>query len=218
MPASFSSTTYTPDKLTAGNEHLLVARSITLIYGQNQVRGAVLGKISVGAASSAAKTGGNTGNGTLTMDATTPVRPGAKVGVYSVRIVAAALGGGTFSVTDPDGFLIGDAAVGSTFDNDIKFATAAGDTDFIVGDGFDVTVAAGSNKYTLSVAASIDGSQTPDVILAEDCDASGGDKTAIAYFRGDFNENALTLGAGHTTASIREGLRAKGITLIPATV
>lgn len=120
MPASFTSTAYTQDKLIAGNAHLLVSRSITVISGQNLVRGAVLGKI-----------------------------------------------------------------------------TASG-------------------KYNLSLSAAADGSQTPDLILAEDCDASGGDKTALAYSRGDFNANALTLGSAHTAASITEGLRAKGITLITA--
>lgn len=69
-------------------------------------------------------------------------------------------------------------------------------------------------KYVLSLSASADGSQTPDMILAEDCDASGGDKECLAYFRGDFDENRLTIGTGHTADSIREGLRGKGITLL----
>jgi hypothetical protein len=120
MPASFSSDAYAPDRLVAGNSHLLVARSITLTSGQNLVRGAVLGKVTA------------------------------------------------------------------------------------------------DDKYLLSLSAAADGSQTPDLILAEDTDASAGDKTTIAYSRGDFNELAITLGADHTTDSVREGLRAKGIVLIPA--
>ena len=67
-----------------------------------------------------------------------------------------------------------------------------------------------------SLSAAADGSQTPDLILAEDCDASGGDKTALAYSRGDFNANALTLGTAHTVASILDGLRAKGVVIINA--
>lgn len=119
MNASFATEgTYSPDALIAGNHHLLVGRKVTILSGQNVVRGAVLGKV-----------------------------------------------------------------------------TASG-------------------KYVLSLTASADGSQTPDLILAEDCDASGGDKQAMAYARGDFNSNALTLGASHTVASITEGLRAKGITLV----
>ncbi len=68
-----------------------------------------------------------------------------------------------------------------------------------------------SSKYNLSLSAAGDGSQTPDLILAEDTDASGGDKVTIAYEAGSFNTNALTLGSAHTLASIQEGLRAKGI-------
>lgn len=73
-----------------------------------------------------------------------------------------------------------------------------------------------SGKTILSLAAATDGSQTPDLILAEDVDATGADATALAYERGDFNSLAVTLGTGHTAASVREGLRAKGITLLAA--
>lgn len=68
-----------------------------------------------------------------------------------------------------------------------------------------------SGKYNLSLSAAGDGSQTPDLILAEDTDASGGDKEALAYEAGVFNVNALNIGTAHTAASIQEGLRAKGI-------
>lgn len=118
MSASFTSDAYTPDQLSGGNEHLLVGQKVTVITGQNILRGAVLGKI-----------------------------------------------------------------------------TASG-------------------KYNLSLSAAADGSEVPDLILAEDCDASGSDVEALAYARGDFNQNALTIGTAHTIASIKEGLRVKGITLV----
>jgi len=118
MSASFTSDAYTPDKLLGGNEQLLVGQKVTIITGQNLVRGAVLGKI-----------------------------------------------------------------------------TASG-------------------KYNLSLSGAADGSQTPDLILAEDADATGADIEALAYARGDFNQNALTIGTAHTIASIKEGLRVKGITLV----
>ena len=68
-------------------------------------------------------------------------------------------------------------------------------------------------KYNLSLSAAGDGSQTPNAILAEDCDASGGDKVTIAYFAGTFDENAVIYGTAHTAASVREGLRGKNINL-----
>lgn len=116
--ATFTSDAFVPDRLIAGNAHLLAGRNITIASGQNLVRGAVLGKI-----------------------------------------------------------------------------TASG-------------------KYVLSLSAAADGSQTPDLVLAEDVNASAADTNGLAYERGDFNAGALTLGAGHTIASIRDGLRGKGITLI----
>ena len=118
MPASFSTSTLTPERLLAGDMPL-VTRKITVISGQNLVRGTVLGKITSG------------------------------------------------------------------------------------------------GKYNKSLSAAGDGSQTPDLILAEDCDASGGDKVALAYATGIFAQEALTIGTAHTADTIREGLRAKGIHLIP---
>jgi hypothetical protein len=90
-----------------------------------------------------------------------------------------------------------------------------------------VTVATGANlvagavlgritangKYLLSASASSDGSQTPDAILAEDAAAAAADVQAVVYFTGEFNELALTFGAGHTADSTRIGLRGKSIFL-----
>lgn len=211
--ATFASEgTYTPGSIAGGYDDV-ITRQITLLSGQNLVRGAVLGKVSAGGATSAAKAGGNTGDGTLTLDATTPVLVGAKSGVYTVRLITAAANGGTFRVSDPDGFVLGDVAVGATFSNDIKFATADGATDFVVGDGFDITVAPGSGKYVLSLAAATNGSQNPVAILQSDTDASAGDKVTIAAIGGTFDENGLTYGTGHTAASVRDALRDLGIKL-----
>lgn len=71
-----------------------------------------------------------------------------------------------------------------------------------------------SSKYNKSLSTANDGSEVPDLILAEDCDASSGDKVTVAYERGDFIQEALILGASHTVASIKEGLRVKGIYLL----
>lgn len=68
-------------------------------------------------------------------------------------------------------------------------------------------------KYVLSLSASSDGSQTPAVILAEDCDASAGDKVTVAYFGGSFDENACVYGTGHTAITAREPLRDVSILL-----
>lgn len=71
-----------------------------------------------------------------------------------------------------------------------------------------------SSKYNLSLSAAVDGSQVPDAILVEAVDATAADKIGIAFFAGKFNDKKVTLGTAHTLATIREGLRAKGIHLI----
>lgn len=70
-----------------------------------------------------------------------------------------------------------------------------------------------SGKYVLSASAAVDGSQTPVAVLLQDTDASGGDKGAPIATTGEFNERALTLGAGHTLASIKDGLHDRSIFL-----
>ena len=70
-----------------------------------------------------------------------------------------------------------------------------------------------SGKYIQSLSAAVDGSQVPEAILAEDAAAAAAEVEALIYETGDFNEAALTLGAAHTIASIRQGLRERGIFL-----
>jgi len=112
--------------------------------------GQIMTRTGAGTASAAPKNGGNTGNGTITLDATTPVLDGAKAGVYTVRMLTAT----TFRVEDPDGFVIGDGANGVAFSDDIAFTIAAGGTPFIAGDGFDVTVNPTEGKWAPATATS----------------------------------------------------------------
>ena len=163
----------------------------TLKSGQNLVHGAVLGKVTALSSSSAAKSGGNTGNGTLTLDGTTPLLVSHQAGVYTVRCITAATNGGTFEVYDPTGDSLGIVAVGATFANQIKFAIADGSSDFIVGDGFDITVTA-SGKYVAWDSTATNGAQEIAGILLGDCNATGGDKGCELYVMGEFNKVALT--------------------------
>lgn len=163
------------------------------------VVGQVLGKITIGGVSETHA--GNTGNGAMTLDASTPALANAQVGVYTVLCTAAATNSGTFRVFDPKGNVLGDVAVAATFSDQIKFAIADGTTDFIVGDKFLVTVAAGSGKYAQVAPAAVDGSQSAAGLLMAKTDASGGDKTAIALVRGPaiIKTNGITWTAGMTS-------------------
>ena len=219
MTANFQSEgTYTPDSLLAGNAHLLVARTIKVATGQNLKRGSVIGKVTSANSATVPVGGGSNGGvvnfGTITPDAT------AKDGSYGVAVTAAKDGatGAKFTVTAPGG-QTATGTMGEAFDSlGLAFTITDGLTTDAseVGDVYTFTVTAANGEYKLSASAANDGSQTPDLILAEDVDATTGDKLGLAYERGDFNANALILGTGHTVASIREGLRAKGITLLTA--
>lgn len=64
-----------------------------------------------------------------------------------------------------------------------------------------------TGKYVLSTAAASDGSQDPDCILCEAVDGGGQEVTAAAFEAGEFNQDAITLGDGHTVESVRKTLR-----------
>jgi hypothetical protein len=216
--ASFTSEgTFSPTPALIVGPDDPMTRSITLLSGQNLIRGAVLGKIgdNAGAATAGIVTFVGTGNGVLTK-ATPATGTGVQEGSYTATLVTTGTNAGQFAVRRPDGTLDGYAQVGVAYAGQVKFTIADGSTDFVAGDAFTVPVTiadTSSGKYIRSVAAATDGSQNAIVILAEDCDASGGDKATIAYFGGVFDENALNFGAGHTAATVRESLRDVGIKL-----
>jgi hypothetical protein len=210
--------TYSPDNLVANNHESLIGRKIIIASGNNLVRGSVIGKITTGTISVGTVTFAGTGNGTCTK-ATPAYSAAALNGSYTAVCVEKTTDSGTFNVVRPNGTVDGVATVGVAYDGQVKFTIADGSTDFAAGDAFTIPVtASGSGKYVLSTSAATDGSQTPDLILAENADATSADVSALAYARGDFITSALTIGAGHTAASITEGLRTKGITLLTAIV
>src|SRR4051812_2597763 len=107
--ASFQSDAFTPDSPILSLDDL-VSRKVTIKQSAALVRGSMLGKITLGAATSAAKAGGNTGNGTLVLDVTTPILANANrtgAGVYTVRCTIAGTNSATFVVVDPLGVSLG---------------------------------------------------------------------------------------------------------------
>jgi hypothetical protein len=211
-----------------------------------------------------------TGNGVLTLDATTPLLTGAQPGVYQIVCVEPGTNVGTFQVLDPNGVFIGSYTVGGAdFATQIKFAIADGSTDFAAGDYFEVTVTAGvpsnglatftvtdpngaalanatvgtayvgqvlftlndgttnfaiGDAFTIAVSATLgnwklcnsastDGSQHPDMILAEAADATSVAVPVPTYLEGVFNEDALTFGGTDTADTHRQAMRDKGMHL-----
>ncbi len=157
----------------------LSRETVTILQGESLLPGHVLGKVEIGSASGAAVSG-NIGNGTI---GPVTVGSGAKHGVYQITCVEPASNGGTFAVEDPDGVTVGTAVVGTPFAGSIGFTIADGSTDFVAGDRFAVTVAAGSGKYKEYDPVNTDGSQTAVAILIDVVDATGGDKESVIIAR-----------------------------------
>jgi len=223
--------TFTQDKLLAGVQHNVTETVKDILLGEGALaRGTVLGEITLGAAAAAVNGAGsesaNTGNGTLTLDATTPILSGAKPGIYTVKILRVALAQvGTDPVVpaqkalaelrDPDGNVLEvfdvSTTPGNTVSNQIKFVIVEGATPFIITDGFKITIAAGSGKLKKATLAAVDGSNKVYGVLAADVDATSADAEAVVYLTGQFNEDALVFGTGLTKTNTKVDARSKGI-------
>lgn len=169
--------------------------------------GAVMGIISVGAITAAAKSGGNTGNGTCTA---LSVKDGAKAGIYTVRIVRTATHIFDYEVKNPNGQQIGfgtceGSGLTSVFSGEIEFTLTDGSTDFVKTDGFDITVAAGSGKLKRSVSTAVDGSQYPKYILVNETDATAGDVIREVVYNTNVREDFLVFTGSETLATNVDG-------------
>ena len=175
---------------------------VTILAGSGTDRvlttGMVLGRITKGTAASAA-VAGNTGNGTITASPT--VGAAAKPGVYRVVCIEPAADGGKFSVEDPAGILIGIATVGVEFTTHLTFTIADGSADFVAGDVFTITVAAGSGKVRQIDFAATDGADIACGLLLLDSTAPNAkDLSAVAVVRNAIvADNGITWPAGATT-------------------
>jgi len=181
----------------------------TILSGAGVVlTGAVVGKITVAGVTSAAFAG-NTGDGA--MGAITG-GAGRKVGVYKLVIIEPAANAGKFSVEDPDGITIGTGTVAVAFSaGGLAFTLADGAADFIAGDGFNLTVAAGSLKYVPYDPDGTDGRQIAAAILwgtgGDSVDATSADKSATLIVRdAEVNTSELVWGAGVDAGEQATGL------------
>lgn len=171
------------------------------------VAGTVLGKITKGAATGAAVAGNTSGSGSITAAPT--VGAGAKVGVYHAVCIEPATNLGKFLITDPDGITLGVATVGTEFVGGGLTFTISDATDFVSGDSFTITIAAGSGKYVAYDQDAVDGSEIAAGILYDNIDATAGDIEAVAYLRDcEVNGSLLTwpsdIEAAEKTAAIAQ--------------
>lgn len=180
---------------------------VTLSGGTKMVAGQVLARKPGGTATAAPKAG-NTGDGTFTLDPTTPVLVNAQLGSYAVRCTAAAPNSGTFRVFDPEGNVLGDVAVGATFSDQIKFEIADGATDFVVGDEFDVNVSAISETFVPLNPAAADGTQNAAAISFGFIDVTLADAPGMVIVgEPEINAGELIWPAGITTVQMSIALK-----------
>lgn len=187
---------------------------IVILAGSGAARsltsGMVLAKVTKGTASAAAQAG-NTGDGA--MGAIT-VGAAAKPGVYKLEIFAAAANAGSFNVYDPDGNFVGQGTVAVAFSaGGLAFTLADGSADFVIGDGFNITVAAGSGKWVQFDQDGTTGTEDAAGILLFDAEAAdGADGAGVAIVR-DAIVNAAQIA---WPAGIDAGEKAAGVAQLEA--
>lgn len=162
----------------------------------------------------AAANAGNTGNSTCSAVTVTGYAP--MLGNYILTIIEPGTDVGTFQVEDPSGKVIGKGVVATAYKGGgLSFTLADGATDFISGDQFVITVAAGSGKYVQWNPSAVDGSQTVAGILCFTKDATSADKQATGLMRSaEVNASELIWPTGANAATItagKAGLNAIGI-------
>lgn len=199
---SFTEGKYPSDWLKAESPDLFSREKITILAGSGAARsltnGMVLAKVTKGTASAAAAAG-NTGNGTF---GAITVGAAAKPGVYKVVCIEPAADAGKFTVEDPDGITVAAMTVAAAFSaGGLGFTLADGAADFVAGDSFNVTVAAGSGKWVQLNLSSTVGEDVAAGILFNDASAADGtDGVGVAIVRNaQIRADQLTWPGGATT-------------------
>ena len=169
--------------------------TVTIASGQDLEVGAVLGQVLTATETHA----GNTGNGVL---GSVTFGSRAMAGIYTLTCTAASSNAGTFKLTTPDGATVPQlltVAVAYTSDY-LNVTLADGSTDFIVGDKFLITVAAGN--CTALDQTKTDGTQNAYGVLTANIDATGGAVKSAAVVRGEviINSDGLKWNNTITTA------------------
>lgn len=190
---------------------------ITIGQSQTIVAGQVLGRVGVVAnmSASTAADASNTGNGTIAMDGTAPIRADAKDGDYVINFTSAT----AFEVVDPAGKIVGKGATGTVFNGPIKFTITAGGTAFVADDVIRVTVLRRDGTDDQFVALNLsatDGSAVAAAIAIYPAVTASGETQNIAGLRRHAQVRGvdITWPAGITANQIAEAtnqLASKGI-------
>lgn len=115
----------------------------------------------LGAATPAAAAGNTGSSGTIAA----AVVGAAKAGVYHIVCVEPGSNAGKFTVEDPDGITVGVATVAVEFVGGGLTFTITDATDFVSGDAFTITVAAGNTCIGYAHSAAASGATVADVMI-----------------------------------------------------
>jgi hypothetical protein len=184
---------YAPDVIKFEQPNGYSREKITVLAGSGAERaltvGMVLAQVTKGAATAAAVAGNTSGSGTI---AAVTVGVAAKVGVYRLVCVEPGTNAGKFTVEDPDGILVGVATVAVEFVGGGLTFTITDATDFVSGDSFTITVAAGSGKWVQIDFAGTNGTDVAAGVLVDDVTAPDGtDAYGVAVVRDAITAKSL---------------------------
>lgn len=206
-----------------GVEHPVITEAATVAISQTLARGAAVGKklVAAGAVANGGAGGSNanTGDGTCTELALVNSRVVPMVGAYTLKFTKVVTHGGDFVVKDPNGMTVANgsmtagAGANTVFEVDgFSFKLTDGATDFIVGDGFILNIAAGTGQVVALDKSLTDGSQFIYGIML-DAVTTGSGATAVGTVAktGSFNTDLVTFVSGTTAADVAADARTKGI-------
>jgi hypothetical protein len=193
--------------------------TLTFAGADTFAEGTILARRKVALVPTAGTVQGGTGTGTLTALAVTdgPIVP--LVGVYVLTCIEAVAQGGVFRLVDPNGQIVAPYLPMMTASTGAAVIEAAGlrftltdATDFIVGNYFEITVAA-DGKIVPFDPAGAGGVQFPIAVLPyEVTKASSGDLPIRALVAGKVNKRRLVIDSGATiTNEHLDMLRSYGI-------
>lgn len=132
------------------------------------------------AGATAAAFAGNSGTGTI---GAITVGAAAILGDYKLVIIEPGANAGNFTVENPNGTIVGTGTVAVEFTGGGLTFTLADATDFVAGDGFTITVAAGSGKYKPYADNATDGSDKALCIAYAGGDATSADIKCVVIAR-----------------------------------
>lgn len=222
-------TTVSLDNLLAKSTVPVIRTGETLAISQTITVGSAVGKklVAAGAVAAGGAGGGgsNTGDGTCTEFALTNSGVIPKIGTYALKFTKVVTHGGDFVVRDPFGMTVANgsmtagAGANTVFEVDgFSFKLTDGATDFIVGDGFTMVIAAGTGQVVKLDKSLTDGSQfIYGIALEALTTGSGATGSLPVALTGKFNSDTVNFVSGTTVADVVEDARKKGIFFVDAT-